>query len=430
MSLRSIPAVVGALFGAVVLAATTQRAPAGVRVFLNARALDGSGRSIPRATIVVRAGRIGAIGAASAIPIPPSAERIDLAGRTVIPGFINTHGHVADTRGLASSPQFYTEPHLLAQLQLYARYGITTVFSLGGDGRAGFLVRDAQRTAALDRARLYVAGPIIAAETPDAARQMVEQVAAMRPDIIKIRVDDNLQTTVKMSPAVYRAVIDQAHTHALGVAAHVFYLEDAKDLLRSGVDFIAHSVRDQDVDQELIALMKRRGICLAPTLTRELSTFVYESRPAFFDDPFFLRYADRDVLQQLLEPSRQQAMRQSRSAQQYKGALAVASRNVKALADAGVRVVLGTDTGPPARFQGYFEHLELELLAKAGLTPAQILKAATSDAAACMNLTGTAGSLVPGAWADLVVLRADPLADIRNSRTIHSVWIGGNRIGP
>ncbi len=107
----------------------------------------------------------------------------------------------------------------------------------------------------------------------------------MKPDIIKIRVDDNLGTTAKMAPAVYRAVIDEAHARKLRVAAHIFYLADAKDLVRAGVDVIAHSVRDREVDDEFINLMRARNIPYCPTLTRELSTFVYESTPAFFKDP-------------------------------------------------------------------------------------------------------------------------------------------------
>jgi imidazolonepropionase-like amidohydrolase len=161
---------------------------------------------------------------------------------------------------------------------------------------------------------------------------------------------------------------------------------------------------------------------------REVSTFVYESEPAFFSDPFFLRDADPAVLAALRDPKRQESVRTSRSAQQYKTALEIASRNLKRLSDAGVRIAMGTDTGPPARFQGYFEHMELELMAKAGLTPRQVLQAATADAARCMQAKDGAGTLRPGAWADFVVLARDPLADVRNMRSLESVWIAGNRV--
>jgi imidazolonepropionase-like amidohydrolase len=174
--------------------------------------------------------------------------------------------------------------------------------------------------------------------------------------------------------------------------------------------------------------LKKRNVCVCPTLTREVSTFVYESKPEFFSDPFFLRYADKAVLEQLQEPKRMEAMRTSTAAQRYKTALEMASRNLKKLVDSGVKIAMGTDTGPPARFQGYFEHMELELMAKAGMTPAQIMKAATGDAATCMHMAGELGTLQPGAWGDLIVLDKNPLEDVKNMRTIESVWIAGNQI--
>jgi imidazolonepropionase-like amidohydrolase len=208
----------------------------------------------------------------------------------------------------------------------------------------------------------------------------------------------------------------------------LFYLDDAKDLLRAGVDVIAHSVRDRDIDDEFIALMKARNVPYCPTLTREVSTFVYESTPAFFADPFFLREADRDVVARLQQPARQEAMRSSKSAQAYKAALAVARRNLKRAADAGVLIAMGTDSGPfPERFQGYFEHLEMEMMVEAGMTPAQVLRAATVDAARAMGVEGI-GQLKPGAWADFVALERNPIEDIRHTRGIAGVWIAGNAV--
>ena len=400
-----------------------------VKAFTGARIYDGTGASlVPNGTIVVEAGRIKAVGPAGKVQIPAGAQRIDVSGKTIVPGMINAHGHVADTQGLRTGAQFYTEENLLRQLGLYARYGVTTVFSLGGDGPAGFKLRGEQETPTLTRARVYVAGEIITGKTPEEARAQVDRVAATKPNMIKIRVDDNLGANPKMTPEVYRAVIDQARKHNLSVAAHLFYLEDARGLLESGVGLVAHSIRDKDVDQQTIGLLKSRGVCVVPTLTREVSTFIYESKPAFFSDAFFLREADSAVLRQLQEPKRMEAMKTSTSAQRYKTALELASRNLKKLVDSGVKIAMGTDTGPPARFQGYFEHMELELMAKAGMTPAQIMKSATGDAADCMEMTGKIGTLKPGAWADLVVLDRNPLEDVKNMRTIQSVWIAGNPV--
>jgi imidazolonepropionase-like amidohydrolase len=412
----------GLIFAAL-LAAPAEPA---TQAFVGVRILDGGGAEpVEDGVILVRDGRIQAVGPRRRIAVPPGAERTDLAGRTVMPGLVNAHGHVGETQGLRSGPELATPENVRAQLGLYARYGVTTVFSLGGDSEAGFRARD---EAPRDRARLHVAGPVITAATPEEARRKVDELAPRKPDLVKVRIDDNLGTAAKMPPAVYQAVIEQAHKHGLRVAAHVYYLEDAKGALRAGVDFIAHSVRDREVDDELISLLKEKSVCLSPTLMREVSTFVYESEPRFFADPFFLGEADASALAELRDPKRQEGFRKSASAQQYKKALEVASRNLKALSDAGVRIAMGTDTGPPGRFQGYFEHMELELMVKAGLTPRQVLVAATGDAAQCLGLAGQVGTLRPGAWADFVVLREDPSADIVKTRTIESVWVAGSKV--
>ena len=400
---------------------------AAVTAFTNARVIGGAGHpEVDNAVIIVRQGRIEAIGPASAVRPPAGARVVDLAGKFAMPGLISAHAHVSDVNGM--QPRAYTEANALRQLSVFARYGVTSVWSLGGEQAPAFKIRDAQQTASLDRARVWVSGDVIAAATPDEARTRVAEVAAMKPDVIKIRVDDNLGTATKMAPAVYRAVIDEAHARKLRVAAHIFYLADAKDLVRAGADVIAHSVRDREVDEEFINLMRARNIPYCPTLTRELSTFVYESTPAFFKDPFFLAEADPAVVASLNEPARQQAMRASKSAQGYKAALPTASRNLKRMADMGVTIAMGTDSGPsPERFEGYFEHLEMEMMVQAGMSPSAVLRSATTGAAETMRVPGV-GALAPGAWADFVVLDRDPRQDIRNTRSIVSVWIAGNQV--
>jgi imidazolonepropionase-like amidohydrolase len=352
---------------------------------------------------------------------------VDLAGQFAVPGFVNAHAHISDVQGL--KPRAYTEENARRQLALYARYGITTVFSLGGEQAPAFALRDSQNGPTLDRARIFLSGEIITARTPDEARQAVARVAATKPDIIKIRVDDNLGSTTKMPPEVYRSVIDEAHKLGLRVAAHIFYLDDAKELLRAGVDMIAHSVRDRDLDDETIALLKARNVPYCPTLTREVAVFAYQTTPVFFSDPFFLKEADRDVMAQLQQPARMQAMAASSSAQRYEAGLVVAMRNLKKAGDAGVIVVMGTDTGAaPERFQGYFEHLEMQMMAKAGLSPAQVLRASTVNAAASALKREDIGSLATARWADFVVLSENPLLDIRRTQSISSVWIAGNAV--
>jgi imidazolonepropionase-like amidohydrolase len=393
------------------LAVGTQ--PQDLKVFTGARLIDGTGRPpVENATIVVRDGRIVAAGS---VKPPDGAQPVSLAGKTVIPGLINAHGHVDDPA---------------RDLRVYAAYGVTTVYSLGGEAAAHVRARDTQANSSLDRTRIFLAGPVVTGPTPEAARAAVAKNADAKVDVIKIRVDDNLGTTKKMPPEVYRAVIDEAHTRGQRVAAHVFYLEDAKGLLDAGVDLIAHSVRDREFDAAAIAAFKARGACLVPTLMREVSTFVYESTPPFFSDPLFLKHAEPTQVARFKDPKEQASMRASASAQRYKAALEVALRNLKTAADAGVGIAMGTDsgTGLPGRFVGYFELMELEMMAKAGLTRSHILAAATRDAARCLQIDRDLGTIEPGKWADFVALDGDPLADISNVRRIDSVWIAGNRV--
>src|SRR5690606_9680733 len=182
-----------------------------------------------------------------------------------------------------------------------------------------------------------------------------------------------------------------------------------------GSDLLAHSVRDLPVDEELISLLKDKQVGYCPTLTRELSTFVYGDTAAFFDDPFFLKEFGKETIAPLLDPDRQQEVRSSRTAQTYEAQLPVAYANLKTLSDRGLPIVFGTDSGVPTRFIGYFEHLEMEMMAEAGLTPMQIIVSATKNPAEYLNLKDL-GTLAPGHWADFLILDADPLKDIRNIR--------------
>jgi imidazolonepropionase-like amidohydrolase len=190
---------------------------------------------------------------------------------------------------------------------------------------------------------------------------------------------------------------------------------------------LAHSVRDAPVDEELIAALRSSGVCYVPTLTREVSTFVYSERPDFFDDPFFTRYADQSEMERVSEPAFMQRMAESTAAAGYRIALEQANENLVAISEAGLPVAMGTDTGPAARFPGYFEHLELWMMVEAGMTPAEALRSATGVAAECLA-DDEIGTLEPGRWADFLVLGEDPLADIEATRSLERVFVAGTEV--
>ena len=420
---------VAALLSCLLIFSSAQVASAQVTAFVGGRLIDGTGRVIENGTLIIDGGRIVAAGPA-ATAVPAGATRVDVKGKTLLPGLVNAHGHVAATTGLRSEPASYTRDNLTRQLRTYAQYGVTTVFSLGDDQALGFELRNEQAIGPLDRARLCVAGAVITGATAEEARAMASKVADMKPDLLKIRVDDNLGSTRKMPEPAWRAVIDEAHQRNLKVAVHIYSLADAKATLEGGADFIAHSVRDVPVDEGFIAMLKSREVCYSPTFTREISTFIYDATPTWVDDPFFVKGVTPDIIAQLKDSKRQAQVRNGagwKAGQQYKAGLEVAKRNLKTLVDRGVRIAFGTDTGPPARFQGFFEHLELELMVEAGLTPMQALVSATGDAARCHQRAGQFGTLAPGAAADLLILGANPLDHIRNTRSIEQVWINGRK---
>jgi imidazolonepropionase-like amidohydrolase len=432
MTFRIATHAVAGCLAALVLAGTlasersAAQAPQGTAgtALTGVRIIDGTGRPpIERGTIVISNGRITAAG--TSVQIPAGATTLDLTGKTVMPGMINAHAHVQhQTKDVAMRDD------LIRRLRLYASYGVTTAVSLGqtsAEEQAELIkLRDEQDRITLDRARVYTSGPSVRNQkTPDEVRQTIDRLADAKVDRIKTHVANN------MTPDTYAALIDQAHRRGLTVAAHIFFLKEAEMMLERGVDVIAHSVRDQDVPKAFVDAMKRRNVGYIPTLTRDFSLIVYETTPAFFTDPFFLRglsvYGEQ--LKMVSDPGYQQKLRENPQTQVVKQALAQGTRNLKMLSDGGVTIALGTDSGTDeGRWQGYFEQVELEMMARAGMSPMQVIVAATSAAAQVSKLDHV-GTIAPGKAADLLVLDANPLQDILNTRQIHSVWIAGRRMG-
>ncbi len=412
-TLRSLPAL------ALALLVSSGSLDAQVVAYVGATVWDATGSApIRDATMIVEEGRITAI--ASAGDLPSGARIVRLDGKFIIPGLIDTHGHVSGRW----APQGVTgeSDRIRGDLELFAQYGVTTVNSLG-DGDAVVAVRDAASPTD-PRARLLAAGSVIAGSDPAAARTAAIANAEAGVDWLKLRVDDNLGTVRKMPWDAVQAVLDVGEERGVRVATHLFYLDDAKRLLEMGTGMVAHSVRDTDVDDSFINALIANEVCYVPTLTREMSTFVYAERPGFFDNDFFTELADEREVARVSEPAFMGRMRRSPTAAGYRLALRQALRNLKLLVDAGAPVTFGTDAGPAGRFPGFFEHLELSLMVSADLEPEQALIAATSRAAACLGLDDV-GTLEVGKWADFIVLASSPMHDITNTQTLEQVYVAG-----
>ncbi|HYZ84966.1 MAG TPA: amidohydrolase family protein [Bryobacteraceae bacterium] len=416
------------------------------KVFDNFTLFDGTGNGqVANAAMVVTDGRITYVGPKSALKLPAGSERVDLTGKYVIPGIINLHGHLANTVDLTQDAKNFTRENLAKNLKVYSSYGVTTVVSMGSDQDLVYQVRAEQRAGRPSTTRIYTAGKGFTGKngyptkapgmkgvpyevsTAEEARRYVNELAAKKPDFVKIWVDDHLGKEEKIPIELSKAIIDAAKAKGLRTNTHMFYLDDAKKLVAAGAYGMAHSVRDKPVDQELIDLMKKHGAWQqAGTFTREISMYAYGTKQPFLDDPFFTRLASPKAIATLKSPEYMKRVNSDPENMEYKGFLETAKRNFKKLYDSGVKVGFGTDTGPPARFPGYFEHWELQLLNEAGLTPTQILTIATKNSAEFLGAKDL-GTLEKGKWADMVVLTKNPLDDIKNTRSIDMVYVAGNK---
>jgi imidazolonepropionase-like amidohydrolase len=418
------------VLAAFALAAGAQtRGPASsVVLFEGARLITSNGSPIEDSAFLVDGGRFTSVGARGTVRAPQGATVVDLRTKTVMPALIDAHSHLGytDVRQATTAAANYTRANLIDHLQRYAYYGIAATWSLGLD--RGELPYELRATPSPGAALFLTAGRGIAmpnagpnadywkdaaygVTTEAEARSAVRDLAAKKVDVIKIWVDDRNKTVTPLPPSLYRPIIDEAHARGLRVVAHVYYLADAKELLRSGIDGFAHGIRDLEVDDEIMGLFKQRP-----------QVFVIPNLP---DTP--PSAADLAWLSETLPAAQIEAMRRAAVTAPARPRLfEVQARSLVKLSTAGVRIGLGTDAGIGAPY-GWSAHAELADMVAAGMTPAQVLNAATRTSADIMRLDRL-GTIAQGKSADFIVLDANPLDDIMNTRRISRVYLRGVQV--
>lgn len=373
-----------------------------ITAYEGARLIDGKGGApLDNATVVIDGAKIVAVGRTGEVQIPAGATRVSLAGKTVMPMIIDAHVHLSQSR-----------EGILSDLKRRAWFGVSTVFSAGTDkyenldlrakvepGSATFL--SAGRGITMPEPGRITVPHWISDEAE--GRKVVAELAAQKVDMVKVWVDTREGKFKKVTPEIYAAIIDEAHKRNLRVVAHIFDMEDAKGLIKAGVDVFAHGVRDRDIDDEVIALFKSRpGIVLTPNLPERGVKVDMSWMKAGIPADEFAKLEAQNV-----DSPKLQAFH------------AIQARNLAKLNAAGVKIALATDGNRP-----WGPHEEMEDMVLAGLTPMQALLASTRNSAEVLRLADQ-GTIEAGKSGDLLVLDANPLDDITNTRKLSAVILRG-----
>jgi imidazolonepropionase-like amidohydrolase len=418
-------------------------------IFTNATIIDGTGRAPqPNTALVVKDGRIVNVTRGKIVP-PPQATQIDMTGKYIMPSIIDCHSHVGNLKGTTTSGDNYTPANVRRQLLKFQNFGVAAILSMGTEQPVGVGLRDSSKAGWVQGATMYSAiygfgvrgamppesmgmTHIYRPATPEEAIAMVEELVPLHPDVVKMWVDDfygQFRKDQVMKPEIYSAIIKTAHQHGIRVAAHLYHLSDAHGLVAAGIDIIAHSIRDAEIDDSLIAEMKANRVSYIPTLALDEFAFAYLDDPDWLKDPRFKASLEPGVYEMITSAAYKEKIGKSPVTPQEETALTIALKNLIKLYRAGIPIALGTDAGAsPIRAQGFSEHMEMQLMVRAGLTPLETIRIATLNGAALLQIDKDQGSLEPGKKADFLVLDADPIKDIRNTLSISQVWKDGAKV--
>lgn len=424
---------------------------------------EGNAAVAPDTTIIVDGTRIRAVGPAATTPVPSGATRIDAKGKWVIPGLVDSHVHFFQSGNIYTRPDVAdlnawmpyereakrNRERLPATFKVWLASGVTSVADVGGPFW-NFEVREIARKSEaaprvavagplismVDRVKLDLGDPpIVKITSPDEARALVRRELARKPDFVKVwfihRIGDNLAS----QEAIVRATADAAHAAGVRLAVHATELVTAKAALKVGADILVHSVEDAIVDEEFIDLAKRNKAIYVPTLFVS-SGYQLALSNTWMPTEAEKRLADPEILAAMHDipripeaslPDRVKALVANPPTPKLS---ANGAENLRRVWGAGITVAMGTDAGNVGTLHGPSVFREMEWMVQAGLSPLQVLRSATVNGAKTMGLAREIGTIEPGKLADLVILDADPLADIANTSRVHRVMKNGRIYAP